>query len=108
MSKVKVIKISNIFSSETKGPIQVRFYTKHLCLTGIKVYIIGPGYITKMAVMPIYPKNHKKIFFSRTVSQMTMKLDRQQKRLEPYKNHINDDPWVNLFYGKVKFVPLEF
>ena len=52
-----VIKIS-IFSSESKGPIQVRFYIEHLCLTGTKVYIIGPGHMTKMAAMPIYGKNH--------------------------------------------------
>ena len=51
---------------------------------GIKVYVIGPGHMTKMASMPIYGKNNKKIF-SRTVSQMTLKLNRQQKGFEPYR-----------------------
>ena len=56
---LNVHQISNIFSSETKGPIQVRFYIEHLCVTGTKVYISGPGHMTKMAVMPIYGKNNK-------------------------------------------------
>ena len=61
MSKVKVIqwmfiKISNIFSSETTMPIRVRFYIEHLCLTGTKVYVIGPGHMMKMASMLIYGK----------------------------------------------------
>ena len=50
------IKISNILSSETTGPIRVRFYTEHLCLTGTKVYIIGPNDMTKMTVMPYMVK----------------------------------------------------
>ena len=33
---------------------------------GTKVYINGPGHMTKMAAMPIYGKNPSKIFFSRT------------------------------------------
>ena len=41
---------------ETTGPIEVWFYMEHLCLTGTKVYIIGPGHMTKMAAMPIYGK----------------------------------------------------
>ena len=49
-------KISNIFSSEIKGPFRARFYIEHLCLMGTKVYIIGPGHMTKMAAMPIYGK----------------------------------------------------
>ena len=28
----------------------------------MKVYINGPGHMTKMAAMPVYGKNHKKIF----------------------------------------------
>ena len=101
MSKVKVIqwpwpkvtriecpsKISNI--SET-GPIWVRFYIEHLCLTRTEVYVVGPGHMTKMAVMPIYGKNPLKIFFSRTISQMILKPGRKQKGLEPYKSYIND------------------
>ena len=52
----------------------------------------------KMASMPIYRKNVLKIFFSRTVSQMTLKLGRKQKGLESYKNFVNDDPGLTLTY----------
>ena len=41
---------------------------------GKKVCINGPGHMTKMAAMPIYGKNLKKIFFSRTRSRMILKL----------------------------------
>ena len=82
------IKISNIFS-ETRGPIRVRFYVKHLCLTGTKVYIIGPGYMTKMAAMPIYGKTLRKSS-SPEPGQRALKLNRQQKDLEPYNIYINE------------------
>ena len=51
--------ISNLFSSETTGPIRVRIYTYYLCLMGTKLDIIGPGHMTKMASMPIYDKKKK-------------------------------------------------
>ena len=94
-----VYTFKNIFSSETTGPIEVRFYMEHLCLTGTKVYIIGPGHMTKMAAMPIYGKTLKiKNFLSRTINQMTLKLGTQQKGLEPYKSFINNDPRLTLTY----------
>ena len=89
------IKISNIFS-ETTGLIRIRFYIEHLCLTRTKVYEIGPGHMTKMA--SIYCKNPLKIFFSRTVSQMTLKLGRKQNGLKPYKSYISDDSGLTLIY----------
>ena len=57
--------ISNIFSSETARPIKAKLHVEHPEEGGTKVIIIGPGHMTKMAAMPIYGKNHKKIFFSR-------------------------------------------
>ena len=39
--------------------------------------------MTKMAGMPIYGKNPLRIFSARTVRQMTLKLGRKQKGLEP-------------------------
>ena len=45
-----------------------QFCMEHLCLAGTKVYIIGPGHMTKKATMLIYGKNPLKIFFSRTMS----------------------------------------
>ena len=44
---------SNIFSSETAWPIKAKFYVEPPWEGGTKVYIIGPGHMTKMAAMPI-------------------------------------------------------
>ena len=47
----------NIFSSETALPIKAKFYVEPPWEGGMKVYINGPGHMTKMAAMPIYGKN---------------------------------------------------
>ena len=47
----------NIFSSETALPIKAKFYVEPPWEGGTKVYINGPGHMTKMAAMPIYSKN---------------------------------------------------
>ena len=47
----------NIFSSETAWPIKAKLYVELSWEGGTKVYINGPGHITKMAAMPIYSKN---------------------------------------------------
>ena len=47
----------NIFSSETALPIKAKFYVEPPWEGGTKVYINGPGHMTKMATMPIYGKN---------------------------------------------------
>ena len=44
----------NIFSSETALPIKAKFYVEPPREGGTKVYINGPGHMTKMAAMPIY------------------------------------------------------
>ena len=49
--------ISNVFSSETAWPIKAKFYVEPPWQGGKKVYINGPGHMTKMAAMPIYSKN---------------------------------------------------
>ena len=49
--------ISNVFSSETAWPIKAKFYVEPPWQGGKKVYINGPGHMTKMAAMPIYGKN---------------------------------------------------
>ena len=51
---------SNIFSSETTGPIEAKFHMESLWDGGTKVYSNGPGHMTKVAAMPIYGKNLKK------------------------------------------------
>ena len=48
---------SNVFSSETTWPIKAKFYVEPPWEGRTKVYINGPGHMTKMAAMPIYGKN---------------------------------------------------
>ena len=47
---------SNVFFSETAGPIEAKFHMEPLWDGGTKVYLQGPGHMTKMASMPIYGK----------------------------------------------------
>ena len=54
---LKVSEALNIFSSETALPIKAKFYVESPWEGGTKVYINGPGHMTKMAAMPIYGKN---------------------------------------------------
>ena len=49
----------NIFF-ETALPIKAKLYVEPPWEGGIKVYINGPGHITKMAALPIYGKNLQK------------------------------------------------
>ena len=58
-SVVRPFTFSNIFSSETAWPIKPKFYVESPWEGGTKVYINGPGHMTKMAAMPIYGKNLK-------------------------------------------------
>ena len=62
---VRPFTFSNVFSSETALPIKAKFYLEPPWEGGTKVYINGPGHMTKMAAMPIYSKNPSKIL-SRT------------------------------------------
>ena len=50
---------SNNFSSKTAWPIKAKFHVKPPWEGGTKVYINGPGHMTKMAAMPIYGKTFK-------------------------------------------------
>ena len=52
---------SNIFSSETTGPIEAKFHMEPPWDGGTKVCSNGPGHMTKMATMPIYGKNLKNL-----------------------------------------------
>ena len=55
-SVVHPFTISNVFYSETAWPIKAEFYVEPPWEGGTKVYIHGPGHMTKMADMPIYGK----------------------------------------------------
>ena len=54
--------------------------------------------MTKMAAMPIYGKNLKKSFFSRTRSPMILKLGMKHRGFKLYKVYINDGPRLTLTY----------
>ena len=64
-SVVRPSTISNTFSSETNGPMELKFHMETPKNGGIKVCSNGPGHMTKMAAMPIYGKNPLKISFSK-------------------------------------------
>ena len=68
---------------------------------GTKVCSTGPGHMTKMAGMPIYGKNLKKIF-SGTKRPMTLKLGMQHRVLEYYQFCPNDDTGLTLTYFTAK------
>ena len=50
---------SNIFSSETTGPIEAKFHMEPPWDGGMKVCSNGLGHMTKIADMTIYGKNLK-------------------------------------------------
>ena len=66
--------ISNIFFSETAGPIKAKFYVEPPWVGGTIFCSLHLGHMTKMAAMPIYGKNPSKIFFSRTGGPIFTKL----------------------------------
>ena len=66
--------------------------------------------MTKMAAIPIYGKNLKKIFFSGTKRPMTLKLGMQHWVLKYYQVYSNDDPGLTLTYftARSDLVPYAF
>ena len=55
---------SNIFS-ETTGPIEATFHMESPWDGGMKVCSNSPGYMTKVAAIPIYGKNLKNLLQNR-------------------------------------------
>ena len=62
------------------------------------IYINELGHMTNMAAIPIYGKNLKKVFFSRTNGQMTLKLGMQHCLCKYYQDCSNYDPGLTLTY----------
>ena len=60
---------------------------------GKKVYIFGPGHMTKMATMPMYGKNLKKSSFSDCLKTWFVAFGELF-----FKDYINNDPGLNLTY----------
>ena len=69
--------------SETAWSIKVKFYVEHPWVGETKVWSRNPGHMIKMAAMPIYGKNHSKIFFSRTGRPIFTKLGMYHLGLQP-------------------------
>ena len=69
-----MICLSTFSKNFSSGPISIKFHMEPLDRGGKKVYIFRPGHMTKMVAMPIYGKNLKKIFFSRTTRPIALKL----------------------------------
>ena len=74
LSLCRVFTYSNVFSSGTTGPIEVKFHVEPSWDRGTKVWIWGLGHMTNMAAMSINGKNSSKIFFSGTARPICMKL----------------------------------
>ena len=89
---------SNIVSSETTGSIETKFHVKPPWDGGSKFFSNSPGHMTKMAAVPIYDKNLKKIFFTGTKGPMTLKLSMLLWVLKYYQVCSNDDPGLTLTY----------
>ena len=62
------------------------------------MYINNLGHMTKLAAMPIYGKNLKKIIFSGTGGQISKKLGMKHRWLKYYNVYINHDPVVIMIY----------
>ena len=89
-----MITIFNFFFSETAWLIKAKFYVGPPWEK--KVYINGPGHMTRMAATPIYGQSLQK--FPTELSPMIMKLDMQYYELKLYTVYINDDPELTLTY----------
>ena len=55
-------------SSETAWPIKAKFYMEPPWEGGTKVYINGPGHMTKVAAIPIYGKKLKNLLLQNQMS----------------------------------------
>ena len=62
----------------------------------MKFYTNELGHMTNMAAMPIYSKNLKKIFFSRTNRPMTLKLCMEHGLCKYYQGCSNYHPGLTL------------
>ena len=96
---VRPFTFSNIFSSETAWPIKAKFYVEPPWEGGTKVFINGPGHMTKMAAMPIYGKNLKNLLQNQKSYDLeTWHVASGTQALQSLYKIINDDPGLTLTY----------
>ena len=84
---------------ETALPIKAKFLVEPLWEVRMKIYINGPGHMTKVAAMPIYGKNIKK---SSSLEPEVLKLGKQQQGLEVYNVYMNDGPGLTMTYSMAR------
>ena len=89
---------SKLFFSTTAWPIKAKVHVEPPW-EGEKVYINGPGHMTKMAATPIYGKNPIK----NLLLQKSYDLETWHAHyvLKLYKVYINDDPELTLTHFKI-------
>ena len=94
------LKVYKVCINVDPGLTLTYFTTRSNLVTLAFLYekVIDAGHMTKMAAMPIYVKNPSKIFYSRTIGPISMKLGRQHPGLQPIIVCSNDDPWLVLTY----------
>ena len=77
------------FSSETNGQISIKFLMQPPDKRGKQKYIVGLGYITKIAAMPIYVKTYI-VFVSRPRGYKTFFMlnstEHERSNAHKYKN----------------------
>ena len=97
---------SNIFFSETTGPVEAKVHMEFPWDGWTKVCSNGLGHMTKMAAMPIYGKNL--LLWNRKADDLETWYAASSTQVLP--SLFKWCPWVDLdlFYGKVKFGPLCF
>ena len=102
----KVTQIQHFFSLETARPTEDKFHMKSPWDGGMKIYSNDPGHMTSMAAMPICGKNLKKSNWKAN----DLKCWYVASGTQVLPNLFKWWPWIDLdlFYGKVKFVPLCF
>ena len=97
----------NIFSTETTGPIKVKFHTEPPWDGRTRVCSNGPDHMTKVAAMPIYGKNLKNLLLrNQKADDLETWYAALGARVLP--SLFNDWLTLTYFYGKVKFGPLYF
>ena len=77
-SSVRRPHYSNVFSSETTGPIKAKFHMEPSCAGETKVCSAHLGHMIKIAATPIYgKKKNLKNFFSGTKGPVALGLGMQ-------------------------------
>ena len=100
---------SNIFFSETTGPIEAKFHVEPPWDGGTKICSNALGHMTKMAAMPIYVKNLKNLLLRNQNADYLEHLY-ATSGAQVLPRLFNDDPGLTLTYftARSNLVPYAF